>query len=37
MESGLFLDVVVGECPSVLELFAGEDESLLVWRDAFLV
>jgi len=37
MEGGLLLDVVVGEGPSILELLASEDESLLVWRDAFLV
>lgn len=32
-----FLDVVVGEGASVLQLLAGEDQSLLVWRDAFLI
>ena len=37
MESGLLLDVVVGEGAAVLELLAGEDEPLLVWGDAFLV
>jgi len=37
MESGLFLDVVVSEGSSVLELFSGEDESLLVWGNSFLV
>merc|ERR1712220_5973 len=31
MESGLLLDVVVGEGSAVLELLTSEDESLLVW------
>ncbi|CAD5194342.1 unnamed protein product, partial [Musa acuminata subsp. malaccensis] len=34
---GLLLDPVVGESAAVLELLAGEDESLLVGRDAFHV
>jgi len=37
VESGLLLDVVVGEGAAVLELLAGEDQALLVWRDALLV
>ena len=37
MESGLFLDVVVGKSSSILELLSGEDESLLIWWDTFLV
>ena len=37
MESGLLLDVVVGESSSILKLLTGEDESLLVWWDTFLV
>jgi hypothetical protein len=37
VESGLLLDVVVGEGAAVLELLAGEDEALLVRRDALLV
>jgi len=37
MESGLLLDVVVGEGSAVLELLSSEDESLLIWRDTFLV
>merc|ERR1712010_448923 len=37
MESGLFLDVVVREGPSILKLLASEDEPLLIWRDALLV
>ena len=37
MEGRLLLDVVVGERAAVLELLAGEDEALLVRRDALLV
>jgi len=33
----LLLDVVVGEGAAILELLAGEDEALLVGRDALLV
>jgi len=37
MKSGFLLDVVVGESSPVLQLFACEDQSLLVWRNSFLV
>jgi len=37
MESGFLLDVVVGEGTSILELLTGEDKSLLVGWDTFLV
>ena len=37
MESRLFLNVVVRESTTVLELLAGEDEALLIGRNAFLV
>ena len=37
MESGLLLNVVIAQCPAVLKLFAGENESLLVWGDSFLI
>ena len=37
VECGLLLDVVVGEGPAILKLLSGENQSLLVWRDAFLV
>merc|ERR1712100_204631 len=37
MESGLLLDVVIGEGSSILELLTGEDKSLLIWRNTFLV
>jgi len=31
------LDVVVGEGSSILELLSSEDESLLIWRNTFLI
>ena len=37
MESGLFLDIVVAKSSAILKLLSCKDESLLVWRDAFLV
>jgi len=37
MESGLLLDVVVGESSAILKLLTGKDESLLIWWDSFLV
>ena len=37
MEGGLLLNVVVRESAAVLELLAGEDETLLVGRDALLI
>ena len=37
MQGRLLLDVVVGEGSAVLELLAGEDQSLLVGGDALLV
>ena len=37
MKRGLFLNVVIGERASILELFAGEDETLLIGRNAFFV
>ena len=37
VQGGLLLDVVVGQGAPVLQLLAGEDEALLVGRDALLV
>merc|ERR1712165_499075 len=37
MKGGLLLDVVIRKGTSVLKLLSSKDESLLVWRDAFLV
>ena len=37
VEGGLLLDVVVSERATVLQLLAGEDQTLLVRRDALLV
>jgi hypothetical protein len=37
VKSGLLLDVVVAQGTAILELLSGEDQSLLVWGNAFLV
>jgi hypothetical protein len=37
MQGGFLLDVVVAESATVLELLAGEDETLLIWGNSFLV
>merc|ERR1712159_89253 len=37
MERGLLLDVVVGKGAAVLELLAGENQTLLIRRDTLLV
>jgi len=37
MEGRFLLDVVVREGSAIFELFSGEDQSLLLWRDSFLV
>jgi len=37
VERRLLLDVVVGQCAAVFQLLAGEDQTLLVRGDAFLV
>ena len=37
VEGGLLLDVVVGKCATVLQLFSGEDKPLLVRGNALLV
>ena len=37
VESGLFLDVVIGEGSAVFELLTSKNESLLIWWDTFLV
>jgi hypothetical protein len=34
MESGLLLDVVIGQGPTILELLSSEDQALLVGRDS---
>ena len=34
MKGALFLDVVVGQSPSILELLPSEDETLLIRRDS---
>ena len=37
MEGGFLLDVVVGESTAILKLLSSEDETLLVWRNTFLI
>ena len=37
VEGGLLLDVVVRKSAAVLELLAGEDQALLIGRDALLI
>merc|ERR1712141_841837 len=37
MERRFFLNVVVRKCSAIFELFSSEDQSLLLWRDSFLV
>ena len=37
VKSGLLLDVIVRKSTSILELLAGENQSLLVWGNPFLV
>ena len=37
VEGGLLLDIVIREGPAILELLAGEDEALLIRRDALLI
>lgn len=34
VKSGLLLDIVVAQGATILELLAGKDEALLVWRDS---
>ena len=37
VEGRLLLDIVVRKSAAVLKLLAGEDKTLLIWGDAFLV
>merc|ERR1712112_742027 len=37
MQSGLFLDVIVGKSSSILQLLTSKDQSLLIWGNSFLV
>ncbi|PON61454.1 hypothetical protein PanWU01x14_145740 [Parasponia andersonii] len=37
VKSGLFLDVVISKGATILELFTGEDQPLLVWGNTLLV
>merc|ERR1719468_482398 len=37
VKSRFFLDVVVAQSTAILELFAGENQTLLIWRDSLLI
>merc|ERR1712227_175760 len=37
VKSRLLLDVVIGKSSSVLELFSGKDQSLLIWGNSLLI
>ena len=37
MEGRLLLDVIIRKGAAILELLSGEDETLLVWGNTFLV
>jgi len=37
MESGLLLDVIVRKSAAILQLLASKDETLLIWRNTFLI
>merc|ERR1711944_145740 len=37
MQSGLLLDVVVGEGSAILKLFASKNQPLLIWGNALLI
>merc|ERR1711868_179857 len=37
MQSAFLLDVIIRKSSSVLELLSSKDQSLLVWRNSFLV
>lgn len=37
MQSRFLLDVIVGESTSILELLSGENQTLLIRRNAFLI
>ena len=37
VKRALFLDIIVRESPTILQLLSSEDQSLLVGRNSFLV
>merc|ERR1719336_2976474 len=37
MQSTLLLDVVIGKSSSVFQLLSSKDQSLLIWRNSFLI
>ena len=37
MQSRFFLDVVVSEIATIREMLSGENQTLLIWRNTFLI
>jgi hypothetical protein len=37
VESGLLLNVIVSKCASIFQAFARKYQTLLIWRNSFLV
>merc|ERR1719464_2050847 len=37
MKGALFLDIVVRQSSSIFQLFSSKDQSLLIWRNTFLI
>merc|ERR1711970_201474 len=37
MKGRLFLDIVARQSSSIFQLFSSKDQSLLIWRDTFLI
>ncbi len=37
VQSALLLNVVIRKCMTIFKLFASKEETLLVWRNAFLI
>ena len=37
VKRALFLDIIVRESPTILQLLSSEDQSLLIWRNSLLV
>merc|ERR1711894_759837 len=37
MKSGFLLNIVIRQSTAILKLFTGKDQSLLIWRNTFLI
>merc|ERR1712001_536674 len=37
VKSGFFLDVIVGQSSAIFQLFSSKNQTLLIWRNSFLV